>query len=76
VIVKGAARDFKARAVGIEYNPEMAALARRNAERAGVAERVKIITDDIFEQNFSEATAVACICCPTSTTSCGRPSST
>lgn len=53
-----AARDFKARAVGIEYNPEMAALARRNAERAGVADRVKIITGDIFEQNFSEATVV------------------
>jgi methyltransferase family protein len=53
-----AARDFKARAVGIEYNPEMAALARRNAERAGVTDRVKIITGDIFEQNFSEATVV------------------
>ena len=53
-----AARDFKARAVGIEYNPEMAALARRNADRAGVADRVKIITGDIFEQDFSEATVV------------------
>jgi SAM-dependent methyltransferase len=53
-----AARDFKARAVGIEYNPEMAALARRNAERAGVTDRVKIITGDIFENNFSEATVV------------------
>jgi len=53
-----AARDFKARAVGIEYNPEMAALARRNADRAGVADRVKIVTGDIFEQNFSEATVV------------------
>lgn len=53
-----AARDFKARAVGIEYNPEMAALARRNAERAGVADRVKIVTGDIFEQDFSEATVV------------------
>ena len=53
-----AARDFKARAVGIEYNPEMAALARRNVERAGVVDRVKIITGDIFEQDFSEATVV------------------
>jgi SAM-dependent methyltransferase len=57
-IAIAAARDFKARAVGIEYNPEMAALARRNAERAGVTGRVKIITGDIFEQNFSEATVV------------------
>jgi hypothetical protein len=36
----------------------MAALARRNADRAGVADRVKIITGDIFEQDFSEATVV------------------
>jgi len=53
-----AARDFKARAVGIEYNPELAALAVRNAERAGVADRVRIITGDIFENDFSQATVV------------------
>lgn len=53
-----AARDFKARAVGIEYNPEMAALAERNAQRAGVADRVQIVTGDIFEKDFSEATVV------------------
>ena len=53
-----AARDFKARAVGIEYNPDLAALATRNAERAGVANRVKIIAGDIFENDFSEATVV------------------
>jgi SAM-dependent methyltransferase len=53
-----AARDFKARAVGIEYNPDMAALAKRNAERAGVADKVKIIAGDIFENDFSEATVV------------------
>lgn len=53
-----AARDFKARAVGIEYNPDMAALAKRNAERAGVADKVKIIAGDIFQNDFSEATVV------------------
>jgi SAM-dependent methyltransferase len=53
-----AARDFKARAVGIEYNPEMADLARRNAKRAGVEDKVKIITGDIFESDFSAATVV------------------
>ena len=53
-----AARDFKARAVGIEYNPDMAALAARNAQRAGVADKVKIIAGDIFENDFSEATVV------------------
>jgi hypothetical protein len=53
-----AAREFKARSVGIEYNPDMAALAKRNAERAGVADKVKIIAGDIFENDFSEATVV------------------
>lgn len=53
-----AARIFGARAVGIEYNADMAALARRNAQRAGVANKVKIIHGDIFKENFSEATVV------------------
>ena len=53
-----AARDFKARAVGIEYNPELADLAVRNARRVGVADRVRIITGDIFENDFSAATVV------------------
>lgn len=53
-----AASKFGARAIGIEYNPDMAALATRNAQRAGVAEKVKIIRGDIFKENFSEATVV------------------
>ncbi len=57
-IAIAAARDFGATAVGIEYNPEMAALAQRNAERAGVADKVKIIHADIFVEDFSDATVV------------------
>lgn len=57
-IAIAAARDFGARAVGIEYNSRLADLARRNAVRAGVAERVRIITGDIFVEDFSEATVV------------------
>ncbi len=53
-----AARQFGAKAVGIEYNPDLAALARRNAERAGVADKVKIIHGDIFKEDFSKATVV------------------
>lgn len=53
-----AARDFKAKAVGIEYNPELAELARRNAQRAGVSDRVRIITGDIFANDFTDATVV------------------
>jgi SAM-dependent methyltransferase len=53
-----AARRYGARAVGIEYNPDMAALARRNAQQAGVSDRVTIVTGDIFEEDFSNATVV------------------
>jgi SAM-dependent methyltransferase len=53
-----AARQFGARAVGIEYNPDMAALAKRNAARAGVADKVTIIHGDIFKEDFTKATVV------------------
>ena len=53
-----AARHFGARAVGIEYNPDMAALARRNAQQAGVSDRVTIVTGDIFKEDFSNATVI------------------
>ena len=53
-----AARQFGARAIGIEYDADMAELARRNARRAGVEERVRIITGDIFKESFSDATVV------------------
>jgi SAM-dependent methyltransferase len=53
-----AALRFGARAVGIEYNEDMAQLARRNAKRAGVEDKVKIIRGDIFKENFTEATVV------------------
>ena len=53
-----AAREFGARAVGIEYDAELARLAERNAERAGVADRVTIIRGDIFAEDFSKATVV------------------
>jgi SAM-dependent methyltransferase len=53
-----AAKQFGAKAVGIEYNPEMADLARRNVKRAGVDGTVRIITGDIFKEDFSKADVV------------------
>jgi hypothetical protein len=44
--------------VGIEYNADMAELARRNAKRAGVDNLVTIITGDIFKEDFTKATVV------------------
>ena len=53
-----AAKQFGARAWGIEYNKELAALANRNAQRAGVASRVNIVHGDIFKEDFSKASVV------------------
>ena len=53
-----AVSQFGARAWGIEYNKDLAALAQRNAQRAGVAERVRIVHGDIFKEDFSKATVV------------------
>jgi SAM-dependent methyltransferase len=53
-----AAKVFGATAVGIEYDRDLAALGRRNAERAGVAGKVTIIEGDIFKEDFSRATVV------------------
>jgi SAM-dependent methyltransferase len=57
-IAIAAAKNFGARAIGIEFNPEMAQLAQRNVDRSGVADRVKIINGDIFVEDFSKATVV------------------
>jgi len=53
-----AAEKFRARGLGIEYNPNMVALSKRNAERAGVADKVQFVEADIFESDFSHATVI------------------
>lgn len=60
-----AARDFGARAHGIDYNGEMVALARRNAERAGLRGKVSFQRADIFESDFSTASVVTLYLLPT-----------
>ena len=57
-IAIAAARQYGARAVGIEYNPQLASYARENVQKAGVADKVTIITGDIFKEDFSHATVV------------------
>ena len=57
-IVMAAARDFGARAVGIEYDGRLAALAQKRLEEAGLGARARIVQGDIFETDFSEATVL------------------
>jgi cyclopropane fatty-acyl-phospholipid synthase-like methyltransferase len=57
-IVIAAAQNYGARGVGIELDPKLVAEARRDAERAGVSDRVTFIEGDMFEADISEATVV------------------
>ena len=57
-IAIAAAKLFGARSLGIEYNPEMAKHAQRNAEKAGVTGKARIVQGDIFASDFTQATVV------------------
>jgi SAM-dependent methyltransferase len=53
-----------ARALGIEYNPDMVALSQRNAAKEGVSEKAKFMKADLFETDFSEATVITMFLLP------------
>jgi methyltransferase family protein len=47
-----------ARALGVEFNPNMVELSRRNAEKAGVADKAAFVEADIFKSDLSKATVI------------------
>ena len=53
-----------ARALGVEYNPDMVELSRRNAAQAGVAEKATFVQGDMFAADISEATVMALFLLP------------
>jgi SAM-dependent methyltransferase len=57
-IVITAARRYGARGVGLELEPARVEQARRSAEAAGVADRVRFEVQDIFSADIREATVV------------------
>ena len=59
-----AAAKRGARALGVEYNPELVALSRRNAAAAGMAERATFIHGDMFEADISKATVLVLFLLP------------
>jgi len=58
VIPIEAAKKFGVSAVGIEYNPDLVELSKRNAKRAGVNDKTSFRRGDIFVEDFSEATVL------------------
>jgi SAM-dependent methyltransferase len=59
-----AAAKRGARALGVEYEAEMVALSRKNAEEAGVADKAKFVQGDMYEADISQATALALFLLP------------
>ena len=53
-----AARVYGARGVGIELDPALVQEARAAAAAAGVADKVRFVTEDLFTADISEATVV------------------
>jgi len=53
-----------ARALGIEYNPDMVELSKRNAEKEGVAGRANFVKADLFQSDFSKASVITMFLLP------------
>ena len=53
-----AAKTFGSRGLGIELNGDLVKYSQREAEKEGVAERVRFVQGDIFETDFSNATVI------------------
>jgi hypothetical protein len=56
IVIAAAKRGAKA--LGIEYNPDMVKLAQDNAQKAGVADKANFRRADIFQTDFSQATVI------------------
>jgi ubiquinone/menaquinone biosynthesis C-methylase UbiE len=57
-LVVTAARDFGARGVGIEIDPQLVAQSAESARRAGVGDRATFRAGDLFDTDLSDATVV------------------
>ena len=53
-----------ARAMGVEYNPDMVELSKKNAEAAGVTARATFVKADLFETDFSKADVITMFLLP------------
>ena len=51
--------------MGVEYNPDMVELSRRNAAQEGAGAKASFVKADIFESDFSQATVITMFLLPT-----------
>jgi SAM-dependent methyltransferase len=57
-IVITAAQKYGARGIGVDISPDRIKESNENARKAGVADRVKFLQQDLFETDLREATVV------------------
>ena len=53
-----------ARALGVEYNPDMVELSKRNAAAAGVPDKARFVQGDMFTADVSQANVLALFLLP------------
>lgn len=61
-VITAAKRGSKA--LGIEYNPDMVALSKRNAAKEGVSDKASFVKADLFESDFSQAQVITMFLLP------------
>jgi SAM-dependent methyltransferase len=61
-----AAAKRGARALGVEFNPDLVELSRRNAAAAGVADKASFVQGDMYEADISQATVMILFLLPDS----------
>jgi hypothetical protein len=61
-VITAAKRGIKA--TGIEYNPDMVELSKKNAADAGVTDKTEFLKTDLFEYDFSKATVITMFLLP------------
>jgi SAM-dependent methyltransferase len=61
-VITAAKRGIKA--LGIEYNPDLVALSKQNAQKEGVGDRAQFVQGDIFQTDFSQATVLTLFLLP------------
>ena len=54
-----AAKKFGARGVGVALDADLIRQSNRNAQKAGVADRVRFVQEDLFRTDLSDATVIA-----------------
>src|SRR5215475_6470590 len=61
-VITAAKRGSKA--LGIEYNPDMVELSKRNAVKKGVSDKASFVKADLFESDFSQAQVITMFLLP------------